>query len=222
MKASCRHHLIFIFVLLAFSILFVLPVATEAAAASPDTSDNAGQAAAPTADCYDVWFDGTLGMSKLIDYKGRAGLPAYYDGATDVHEQVLASDGKVMLPKNAGATVRYDYVLNGWYDVTNGVYYGKDRLGTEVPVSGNTVFYADWVPASYNLGTSVREKVSGQPDTTDFITTHLFDYNEMLNLRSAESVDAGYAALTSDTHREYWRMKSDGSSLGFAFFELGL
>lgn len=227
MKASCRHHLVFIFALLAFSILFVLPVATEVAAASPDTtevaaaspdtSDNAGQAAALAEDYYDVWFDGTLGMNKLIDYKGRAGLPAYYDGATDVHEQVLASDGKVMLPKNAGATVRYDYVLNGWYDVTNGVYYGKDRLGTEVPVSGNTVFYADWVPASYNLGTSAREKVSGQPDTTDFITTHLFDYNEMFNLRSAESVDAGYAALTSDTHREYWRMKSDGSSLGFAF-----
>lgn len=162
MKTSCRHHLVFIFALLAFSILFVLTVATEVAAASPDTtevaaaspdtSDNAGQAAAPAEDYYDVWFDGTLGMNKLIDYKGRAGLPAYYDGATDVHEQVLASDGKVMLPKNAGATVRYDYVLNGWYDVTNGVYYGKDRLGTEVPVSGNTVFYADWVPASLQLG----------------------------------------------------------------------
>lgn len=97
------------------------------------------------------------------------------------------------------------------------MYYGRDRLGTEVPVSGNTVFYADWVPASYNLGTSAREKVSGQPDTTDFITTHLFDYNEMFNLRSAESVNAGYATLTSDTHLEYWRMASDDSSPRFAF-----
>lgn len=85
MKTSCRHHLVFIFALLAFSILFVLTVATEVAAASPDTtevaaaspdtSDNAGQAAAPAEGYYDVWFDGTLGMNKLIDYKGRAGCP---------------------------------------------------------------------------------------------------------------------------------------------------
>lgn len=218
MKATRRHHLVFIFALLACSILFALPVAAEAAAASPNTSDNAGRAtAAPAEDHYDVWFDGTVGMSMLIRNSRHAGLPAWYDGATDVHEQVLASDGKVVLPENAGTTVRYDYVLNGWYDVIHGVYYGRDRLGTEVPVSGNTVFYADWVPASYNLGTSAREKVSGQPDTTDFITTHLFDYNEMFNLRSAKSVNAGYATLTSDKHLEYWRMMSDGSSLGFAF-----
>lgn len=169
------------------------------------------------ADCYDVWFDGTDGMEQVIRYKGRAGLPAYYDGATDTHKKVSAADGKVVLPTNAGKTTKYDYVLNGWYDITNGKYYGREKLGKEITVNGNTVFYADWVPTGYDLGTSARQKVSGQPDTGDFITTHLFDYNELFNLRSAESVNSNYAVLNGDAHREFWKMKTDNSSTGFAF-----
>ena len=64
MKASCRHHLVFIFALLAFSILFVLPVATEAAAASPDTTEAA--AASP---------DTTEAAAASRDTSDNAGRP---------------------------------------------------------------------------------------------------------------------------------------------------
>lgn len=160
---------------------------------------------------YNVWFDGTDGMEKSTAAKGRAGLPPYYDGATDTYVQVSAAEGKVTLPSTAGTTTKYGYVLNGWYDVTNGRYYGKDALGTEIEIAGDAVFYADWVPASYNLGTSSREKVNNQTDTSDFIATQVFDYNDLFNLRSASLT----AILNSSTHLETWTL--NGESLDFAF-----
>ncbi len=163
-------------------------------------------------DHYDVWFDGTVGMEKLIAGSSKAGLSYYYSGATDTHVQVSIEDGEVTLPETAGSPEKYDYVLNGWYDVTNKKYYSKDKLGTKISISGSAVFYADWVPANYNLGTSSRAKVSNQPDTSDFITTRVYDYNELFNLRSA---DSSQTSLTSDTHSEHWQLNQ--GSLDFAF-----
>ncbi len=177
-----------------------------------DDSQEFGVESDDQSDHYDVWFDGTVGMEQLIAGGSKAGLPCYYAGATDTYEEVAKTDGKVTLPKSAGQPSSYDYVLNGWYDVTNDKYYSKDKLGTEIAISGNAVFYADWVPASYNLGTSSRTKVSNQPDTSDFITTNVFDYNELFNLRSANS---SQTKLSSSTHLESWQL--DRTSLDFSF-----
>ena len=91
---------------------------------------------------YHVWFDGTIGVQELLknskDKKTyHPGMSAYYEGATDTH--VAVTNGKVTLPETAGKTTKYGYTLNGWYDVYNGTYYGKDKLGTEIEVDKDTV-----------------------------------------------------------------------------------
>ena len=199
-RILCTSALIFIALAFACSLVF----ATTANAENEDDGSSN--------EYYDLWFDGTDGMETSIANNGLADLPSYYDGATNEHAQVPVSEGKVTLPDSAGTPKNYEYVLNGWYDITNNKYYDKDKLGTEIEVTGNAVFYADWTPKSYNLGNSSREKVSKQPDTSDFITTQVFDYNELFNLRSA---NLNERSLESNTHLENWSLNSD--SLDFAF-----
>ncbi len=168
---------------------------------------------------YNVWFDGTIGVQELLknsrDTKTyHPGMSAYYEGATDTYIQV--TDGTVTLPETAGETTKYGYTLNGWYDVYNGIYYGKDMLGQEIEVTKDTVFYADWKASDYSLGNSERNKVNDQPNTSGFIETNVFDYNELFNIRStANDITDSRTYVNEDTHAELWRL--DGSSLGFAF-----
>ena len=120
---------------------------------------------------YYVWFDGTIGVQQLLDNATDSStyhpdMKSYYAGATDTC--VTVTNGKVTLPTSVGTTEKYDYTLNGWYDIYNNKYYGKEYLGKEIEVTKNTVFYADWKATSYNLGTSSREKVNAV-DTSNFI-----------------------------------------------------
>ena len=177
-----------------------------------------GEPAAEGSTTYYVWFDGSIGLKQL-----NKNLGPWYADADDTCVQV--TDGKVTLPKSADLSAKYGYTLNGWYDIYNKKYYGKQYLGSEVSVTRDTVFYADWVATSYDLGTSSRAKVTDQPDTSSFITNDVFDYNELFNLRSAMLVtgDASKTSLTSTTHTEYWKLidagesADAGSSLQFAF-----
>ncbi len=178
--------------------------------ASSAYAENSEQPAADS-ETYYVWFDGSIGVKQL-----RSNMEPWYAGATDVC--VTVTDGKVTLPTSASTAANmYDYTLNGWYDVYNNKYYGKQYLGSEVSVTRNTVFYADWVATSYDLGTSSRAKVANQPDTSSFITNDVFDYNELFNLRSAAN-DTTKATLTDAMHKEHWQLTSASeSSLQFAF-----
>ncbi len=179
--------------------------ATEGAAATGEGSS----------ETYYVWFDGTDGLKQL-----KPSMDAYYAGATDTC--VTVTDGEVTLPTEAGTTTRYGYKLNGWYDVYNNKYYGSQYLGSKVSVTRNTVFYADWVATSYDLGTSSRATVTDQPDTSSFITNDVFDYNELFNLRSA-AINTDKSTLNgSASHTEWWSLVRSGtaslqSTLYFSF-----
>ncbi len=170
-------------------------------------------------DVYHVWFDGTIGVQALLKNSSdtktyHPGMSAYYEGAEDTY--VAVKDGKVRLPETAGETTKYGYTLNGWYDVYSGTYYGKEMLGQEIEVTQDTVFYADWVASDYSLGNSGRSKVTDQPNTSGFIETNVFDYNELFNIRSTTNDSADSRTyVNADTHAELWRL--DESSLGFAF-----
>lgn len=111
-----------------------------------------------------VWLDGTCG-----------GLMAY-EGSDN--SWVTLTNG--ILPDSWKSPTKYAYVLKGWYDITNGKYYAP---GTQVNVNNGTVFYADWVAASYNIGKSNNHTVSSL-DTSEFVTTHMFDYNVLFNMQS--------------------------------------
>ena len=170
--------------------------------------------ATPAVKTYNVWLDGTYGMNQLISYKGHAGLTNYYQGAADKLVNVSEDANQITLPTDAefAHPTMYSYTLNGWYDVTGKKFY---KPGETVTVTQDTVFYANWVPVSYDFGgNSNRATVTDQPDTRDFITTKLFDYDELFNLQSAET-DA--PSINSTTHREYWRYKSGENYLGFSF-----
>ncbi len=175
-----------------------------------------------TTDTYYVWFDGTIGVQQLLknssdDSTYHPGMESYYAGATDTC--VTVTNGKVTLPETAGETTKYGYTLNGWYDVYNNVYYGKDQLGTEIEVTKNTVFYADWKATNYNLGSSSRTKVEDKVDTSSFITNDVFDYNELFNLRSAENETTNAKTYVNENeHAEVWKLVESGdSTLNFSF-----
>ncbi|MBO4694068.1 MAG: fibro-slime domain-containing protein [Clostridia bacterium] len=170
-------------------------------------NNNSGQRAVASAE---VWFDGTQGQGITVNY---------YPGATNVH--ITASGGIVVLPTTAGNPVRYQ--LNGWYDITSGEYYGREMLGQEITVNQDTVFYADWILKSYdclNTGRTLADTI----DTSSFVKTELFDYNELLNLLSGRTTSA---SISARNHSETWSFdanKNNGFNFAFhqwAYFEAG-
>lgn len=165
---------------------------------------------------YNVWFDGTLG-----------GMMSYYGAANTNIPATVREDGTALveLPETWQSSTKYDYVLQGWYDINTHEYYPVDPYDNVQPtatVNANTVFYADWIAATYNVGQD-NEHVVDSLDTSDFITTHVFDYNALFNVLSQYHT----GSITAAGHNETWRIYNNGErvpynndrSLGFAFVD---
>jgi len=165
---------------------------------------------------YNIWFDGTLG-----------GMMSYYGAADTNIPATVREDGTALveLPETWQSSTKYDYVLRGWYDINTHQYYPVDPYDNVQPtatVSGNTVFYADWIAATYNVGQN-NEHVVDSLDTNDFITTHVFDYNVLFNVLSQYHT----GTITAGSHTENWSIYNNGErvphnnerSLGFAFVD---
>ncbi|ETJ99839.1 fibro-slime domain protein [Eubacterium nodatum ATCC 33099] len=131
-----------------------------------------------------VWLDGTLGLgvSKSL-----------VQGAND---EIRYTDdvGNITLPLYSGNNAKYK--LKGWYNIKTGDYYIP---GQRVVLKEDTVLYADWMQADYNLKPNGEPLVGNQPDTGSFVRTDMFDYNEIFNAKH------GAKALTGiDNHNEIW------------------
>jgi len=140
---------------------------------------------------YTVWLDGTLGG--MMSYAGSANQRYTVVGGT-----------YIQLPTTWRSPTEYEYVVKGWYDVTNNKYYAP---GEEVQVNGNMVFYADWIPASYDIG-QFNAQVADTVSTKQFVTIHMFDYNVLFNVLSASA----NVSFTNNGHTETWRMITNGIS----------
>lgn len=165
---------------------------------------------------YNVWFDGTCG-----------GMMSYY-GADNLNLPASAGTGGnvvVTLPETWKSTYKYPYKLKGWYDINNHVYYlvdPDDETPVTATINGNTVFYADWIAESYDIGVN-NEHVVESVDTNSFITTYVFDYSVLFNVMSQTHT----GSITSATHQETWTMQNGGTkvpyknmnSLYFAFVD---
>lgn len=140
--------------------------------------------------CY-VWLDGTNGGLKSLG------------GAADT--RWTTTEGAVItLPSQWESPDKYSYALRGWYDVTNNRYY---KAGDQVTVTGNMVFYADWVASTYDIG-QFNSQVADTVSTNEFVTVHMFDYNFLFNvLSSRASVNMGY-----NSHTETWRLLTSGNN----------
>ena len=133
---------------------------------------------------HKVWLDGTLGLgvSKSL-----------VQGAND---EILYTDtsGRITLPSHSGNNSKYK--VKGWYNIKTGDYYVP---GTRITLYKDTVLYADWVQTDYNLKPNGEPLVSNQPDTSSFVRTDMFDYNEIFNAKH------GAKALTGiNYHTEIW------------------
>ena len=157
---------------------------------------------------YTVWFDGTDGMGTGSDMWGRR--RSLYNGATNVSQTIYTDT--VTLPTTAGTIAGNKYTLNGWYDINTGNYY---KPGDTATIDRDTVFYAEWVQTNYNLGPAATV-VSNQPDVSSFVTTDVFDYNEIFNAYHGAVVSG--SSVNQYSHSETWRDSQNNSNGGDFLF----
>lgn len=117
-----------------------------------------------------VWFDGTLG--DLMSYAGAPNTCVTIQKGTEYTLPMLTAEDT--------AEMKYDYTLNGWYNIKAKTYH---KPGDKVTLSENTVFYADWVATSYDIGQN-NSSVVNTRDTSEFITIDMYDYNVLMNMLS--------------------------------------
>ena len=157
-----------------------------------------------------IRLDGTNG-----DLIGLYGAP---------NESYTATVGQQFtLPTTWQSPTKHNYKLRGWYqinainDVTTGKEYDENLTpndcyylpGQTITVTGDMIFYADWMPTHYNIGEN-NDRVVSTVSTNDFVTTHLFDYSSIFNMYSSKYVD------TSGTRKGYseeWTALDHGQRL---------
>ncbi len=130
-----------------------------------------------------VWFDGTNGGLRSL-------------GGSD-NTRYTAFDGEIFkLPESWKSPTKYHYKLKGWYDVTNGKYY---EPGAEISITGDMVFYADWVANTYDVGIYDEHTVN-TVSGNGVITTRVFDYGPLFNVMSANAS----VTVNANSHSETW------------------
>lgn len=159
-------------------------------------------------DVYHVWFDGTCG-----------GLMSLYE-SDNTYLAVPGTENTITLPATWTSPSKYDYTLNGWYDIKNNILYSP---GATVTITNNTVFYADWVASSYDVGIVNEDNISRLAhsiDTDTFIRTDMFDYSAIFNMQAVRHT----GTVSASSHSENWTIVQNGTvpynnmdSLGFIF-----
>ena len=137
-----------------------------------------------------LWLDGTHGGLMTCS------------GSDNTSYQVY-SGVRAKLPTVWKSPTKYTYILNGWVNIKTGEYY---LPGDEIIITENTVLYADWVAATYDIGT-YNAYVTDTVSTNDFVTTKVFDYNSLINLLSS-SVSMN---VSSSSHSETWSHVASGN-----------
>lgn len=136
---------------------------------------------------YTVYLDGTNGG--LMSLQGA-----------EVSSRTVTEGGTLTLPTAWNPPAKYSYTLKGWYDVSSGAYYDA---GETMTVTRNCLLYADWVARTYDIG-ELNRYAADTVSTSEFITTHVFDYNSLFNTLSATT---SYGGGTSTQ----WRLLSSGT-----------
>ncbi|MBE6927782.1 MAG: Cna B-type domain-containing protein [Ruminococcaceae bacterium] len=173
---------------------------------SAGTSSNLSLYTIPSGE-FTVTFDGQIGKAAYFMNSGQSQTYKFDDSKKwDVK---TTNNGYVTLPtaEETQTPGNYPLKLNGWYDIINKVFYDSSMLGQQIRVTNNTIFYPEWIPASYDIGRDVNV-IKGQPDTSDFIQTHVYDYTELFNTHSANYNESTKA----------WEFDPN-SELGFIFFD---
>ena len=137
-----------------------------------------------------IWLDGTHGGIRSLH------------GSPNQSYQVVQGES-FTLPQTWQSPTKYSYKIQGWFDLKNNRYY---LPGEEVTVTESLVFYPDWVAETYDIG-RFNAHTADTVSTDAHITTHVFDYNFLFNLHSANvTVNAD-----SSGHSESWNLVTQGN-----------
>ena len=132
------------------------------------------------------------------------------DGSSFYADITLPTADQIVSPQSVGAN---HFALQGWYNIKTKEY---RRPGESVRITDDSVFYADWFPDNYNFAASAGSVSS--VNTNSFITTNLYDFNNLFNMDSIElEPDRTYIQTdenetdVSKKHKnyEYWKMKAN-------------
>ena len=193
-------------------------------------------------DYFHVWFDGSNGVyGGNLDGHGTETFYARMDGSGHVtgsehfYERAVGrvydpSTGTygsttITLPTTApvprGQTETH-YEVKGWYEVYTGQYYSLEEY-SEVTLTGDAVFYADWFPDSYSYSQAANLANTVDTNISCFITTRVFDYNNLFNIPSITLVREGQtdsnnpkaSNVSALGNYEYWRMNGMDSDFVF-------
>ncbi len=180
---------------------------------------------------FHLWFDGSNGIAggdgaPNDTFYTRINGSGNYSGANSVLRKVAkngqtsvtyqmpsASELGLQSPQGVGYN---KFELKGWYDIYNKQYY---NIGETVTITADTVFYADWAPSTYDIGQN--SDVAYNLDTSSFITTRVYDYNNLFNMdsvtlnRGNSVIPVEQGSAWSDWNKEYWSMKGDSDDFIF-------
>lgn len=158
-----------------------------------------------------------IDVGKFINENGEVIINFPDDSQLGTEKIIIDKDNtKYIIAKEKS----YNYKLKGWYNITTGEYIdvsnGPTSKTIKVVENGNqinNVFYADWVAADYNLGEEKEGTQYNAEDTNSFITTKVFDYNELFNLLSA-------SLQQTEVSQESWTDTGNLSNTGISSFIL--
>ena len=116
-----------------------------------------------------------------VEFNGSNDGLHIYNGTYDKNYSVISGD-EIVVPteENVKTPEKYNYKLKSWIELNTGI---EVKPGETLTVDNDYKFYANWIPKSYNIGKN--KNVVNSTDTSDFITTEVFDYNELYNLYSS-------------------------------------
>ncbi len=114
-----------------------------------------------------------------------------------------SGNGIIQLP----SFTNYSITVIGWYNIDTGEYIDVSGVSggveTTVDMHEQNVFYCDYIASTYDFGTSTDSNLADTVSTSDFVSMHLFDYNEMFNLYST-SLERFLNADKNDEWTENW------------------
>ncbi len=123
---------------------------------------------------------------------------------------VNATDSLPAVTVDLGKDLAYDYKLIGWVNIATGEYYDVSSGATTatIDLANDNVFYADWIAATYDRGSKEDPELRNDTvSTSEFVTIHMYDYNELFNLYS-ESLEQN-----EDEDGNLWEAWTDGEDL---------
>lgn len=166
----------------------------------------------------------SLSLAKLdkevikVAFDASNGNETIYEGATERNkilfsgESILSpTEEEIELPKN------YNYKLVSWVNIETGE---EVSPGSPVTLTKDTTYYANYQAENYNIG--VNKDIVNSVSTSEFMTTKLYDINDLFNLNSAIKTQSRDFEQT----KESWDLVPYGQlnvlnkpSLGLSFFD---